>query len=97
MDEQAEPRKTPPAVVLYHAEGCHLCERARAVVGDLRAELGFALTEIDIGGDEELERRYRELIPVVEIGGERAFTYHVHPESFRRKLLAQSAVSPQGL
>ena len=52
----------------------------------MRDELGFELDEIDIGGDRELERRYRESIPVVEIDGERAFTYFVHPDALRRKV-----------
>ena len=30
-------------VVLYHAQGCSLCERARAQLARLQAELGFAL------------------------------------------------------
>jgi hypothetical protein len=46
--------------------------------------------EVDISGDEELEARYRELIPVVEVGGEQAFTYFVHPDALRRRL-AQAA------
>ena len=75
-----------PLVVLYHAEGCHLCKRARDAVAALRDELGFELEEIDIGGDEELEARYREWLPVVEIDGERAFVYHVDPGTLRRKL-----------
>jgi glutaredoxin len=73
-------------VVLYHAADCHLCERARAVVGALREELGFTLREVDISGDADLEARYREFLPVVEIDGERAFVYHVDAEGFRRKL-----------
>jgi glutaredoxin len=77
-----------PQVVVYHATGCHLCERALAQVRELREELGFALEEVAIDGDEELESRYRELIPVVEIGGEQAFTYYVHEEAFRRRLAA---------
>jgi len=55
-------------------------------VHKLQQELGFELREVDIGGDPELEARYRELIPVVEINGEQAFTYYVHPEAFRRKI-----------
>jgi glutaredoxin len=73
-------------VVLYSAEGCHLCDRARATVTALREELGFELEEVDIGGDPALEARYRELIPVVEIDGKTAFTYFVSPEALRRKL-----------
>jgi hypothetical protein len=36
----------------------------------------------------ELEAGYREWLPVVEIDGERAFTYYVHEEAFRRRLTA---------
>jgi glutaredoxin len=81
-------------VVLYSARGCHLCEQARAVLDELVAELGFALEEVDITGDPELEERYRELLPVVEIGGRRAFAYFVPPDQFRRALAAaQSRLS----
>ena len=75
------------SVVLYGASGCHLCERARAT---LLAELGEnGFDEVLIDGDPELESAYRELLPVVEIAGERAFVYFVDPGALRRKL-AQS-------
>jgi glutaredoxin len=73
-------------VVLYSAQGCHLCEKARSV---LDAE-GVVYEEFDITGDPELEAAYREWIPVVEIDGERAFVYHVQPDPLRRKLGLQS-------
>jgi glutaredoxin len=73
-------------VVVYHADGCHLCERALAKVRALREELEFDLEEIAIDGSPELETRYRELIPVVEIDGERVFTHYVHEDAFRRRL-----------
>jgi glutaredoxin len=79
-----------PQVTLYHAAGCHLCERARRVVADARAEQEFELEEVDIGGDPELEAAYREWLPVVEIDGERAFVYYVDPVAFRRKIGAQT-------
>jgi glutaredoxin len=66
--------------------GCSLCERARTV---LDAE-GVAYDEVDITGDPELEARYREWLPVVEIDGERAFVYYVQREGLRRKLASQS-------
>jgi glutaredoxin len=80
-----------PSVVVYHAPGCHLCERALAQVRALRAELGFELREVDISGDPALEAAHREWLPVVEIDGRRRFTYHVQVESFRRAV-AQAAV-----
>jgi hypothetical protein len=72
--------------VLYKAEGCHLCERAQEQLLRLRRELRFDYEEVDIGGVPELEERYREWLPVVEIDGERAFVYHVDVEGFRRRM-----------
>jgi glutaredoxin len=77
-------------VVLYHAQGCHLCERARRVLHEVRQEIPFDFEEIDIDGDPELEARYREWLPVVEIDGERAFVYYVDSAALRRKLAAQT-------
>jgi glutaredoxin len=77
-------------VVVYHADGCHLCERALQQVRALREELGFELREVAIDGDPELEAAYREWIPVVEIDGRRRFTYHVQVDAFRRAV-AQAA------
>jgi Glutaredoxin-like domain (DUF836) len=62
------------------------------VLETVRAEEPFDLEEVDISGDAELEARYREWLPVVEIDGERAFTYFVPPDALRRKL-AQAARS----
>ncbi|MFL5939154.1 MAG: glutaredoxin family protein [Gaiellaceae bacterium] len=81
-----------PDVTLYHAAGCHLCERALAQVRALREELAFELDEVAIDGDAELEARYRELIPVVEIDGERVFTYYLHEDAFRRRLAAAQSL-----
>ena len=77
-------------VVLYYADGCHLCERARGTLAEARREHEFELEEVDIGGVPELEARYREWLPVVEIDGERAFVYHLDAAAFARKLRAQS-------
>jgi glutaredoxin len=73
-------------VTLVHAEGCHLCESARRVIERVRGEISFELEEIDISGDEELETRYRERIPVVLVDGEEAFTYFVTPDGLRRRV-----------
>jgi hypothetical protein len=45
-----------------------------------------AYEAVDITGDEELEKRYREWLPVVEIDGERAFVYYVDESALLRKL-----------
>ena len=77
-------------VVVYHAAGCHLCERALQVVKEARAERDFDLRVVDIEGDPELEARYREWLPVVEIDGERAFVYYVQAADLARRLDAQA-------
>jgi glutaredoxin len=77
-------------VVLYGSRGCHLCDRARAVVERVRADVPFELEEVDITGDPTLEAAYREWLPVVEVDGERAFVYFVPEDAFRRRLGAQS-------
>jgi glutaredoxin len=74
------------AVTVYTAAGCSLCERALEVVRGVRDELGFELEVVDIGGVAELEARYREQVPVVEIDGERAFTFFVDADALRGRL-----------
>ncbi len=72
--------------MVYTAEGCGLCGRALEVVREVRDEVAFELEVVDIGGDPELEARYREHLPVIEIDGERAFTYFVDPEALRARM-----------
>ena len=76
---------------MYKAAGCHLCERALEVVEEVRAEREFELRVVEIDGDPELEARYREWLPVVEIDGERAFVYRVDEDELRTRLGAHSA------
>ena len=56
------------------------------MLAEARADEEFELEEVDISGDSELEASYREWLPVVEIDGERAFSYFVPPDALRRKL-----------
>ena len=93
LDASPKPRRpvasTPRPghlVTLVHAAGCHLCESARRVIEGVRAEVPFELEEVDITGDDELEPRYRERIPVVLVDGEEAFTYFVTPAGLRRRV-----------
>ena len=75
-------------VTLYVGRDCHLCERAREELGPLQAELGFELVEVDVTGDDDLEQRYREWLPVVEFDGERVSVYRVEPDDLRQRLAA---------
>jgi glutaredoxin len=73
-------------VTLYSAQGCSLCGPVRRRLESLRAELPFELEEVDITGVPELERAYREWLPVVEIDGERAFVYRLDEGELRRSI-----------
>ena len=75
-------------MTLLAASGCHLCDRARQELEALRRELGFELVEVDIGGRPELERAYRNLIPVIEVEGERVSVYRVDEPALRTRLAA---------
>jgi hypothetical protein len=69
----------PPAdrIVLYGADGCHLCETAReVVVAHLasRAATGRPvqdLVDVDIHADDRLARAFLETIPVLAARGTR--------------------------
>jgi hypothetical protein len=74
-------------LTLYVGRDCHLCELARAELAQLRGELAFEVVEIDVTGVPELERRYREWLPVIELDGERLSVYRVEEDELRRRLV----------
>jgi hypothetical protein len=55
-------------------------------VREVREGVPFELDVVDIGGDPELERRFREQLPTVEIDGELAFTYFVDADALAVRL-----------
>jgi Glutaredoxin-like domain (DUF836) len=67
-------------VVVYVGRGCHLCDAAVDVVRDV---CGQEFVVVDITDDAELELRYRERIPVVEVDDQALFSYFVHREALR--------------
>ena len=67
-------------VVLYTAPGCHLC---RPALDAVREACGDAFELVDITSDPELERRYREWIPLVKVDGVERFRYEVDAEGLR--------------
>ena len=83
-------------VRLYSAQGCSLCGPVRRRLEEVRSELPFAFEEVDITGIPELERKYREWLPVVEIDGERAFVYRVDVDELRTRLAGSPAGSGHG-
>lgn len=52
-------------------DGCHLCERARAVVARVAQEHGVGWSEQDVDADEALRAAYGDEVPVVLVDGAR--------------------------
>jgi glutaredoxin len=76
-----------PVVTLYGRPGCHLCEEARERLLHLQSTgAQFELREVDIESDERLLRSMLELIPVVEVEGERVSELLVEPDAVLRRI-----------
>jgi glutaredoxin len=73
-------------VTVYSKPDCHLCAEAMQELRSLQGELGFALEELDITGDEALLRAYFERIPVVALDGEELFDHFVEEAVLRERL-----------
>jgi glutaredoxin len=82
-------------VVLFSRPGCGLCDRAREVLEVQRAHTPFVLEEVDISGDDALEREYGVRIPVVTVDGRERFELEVDPTELAG--LATGAQDPRVL
>jgi glutaredoxin len=81
-----------PLVRLYGRPDCHLCDEAREELARLRAAgVDFELEEIDIDSDDQLQRRFLERIPVVELDGEIVSELHLDGGALRARLDTLSA------
>ena len=66
--------------------GCHLCDKAKAVIERVAGAFDVTITEVDITGDAELEAKYRFHIPVVLIDGKERARHRVSEEGLRKLL-----------
>ena len=71
---------------MYSRATCALCDRAREVILDARADLGFEYEEVLVDGRRDLEGRYGIRVPVVLVDGEERFEIEVEPSALREAL-----------
>lgn len=71
---------------LFGNSYCHLCDEMRQALEPWRHRFGFEVTFVDIEGNEELERRFGERIPVLMLGGEEICHYFLDPDALAAKL-----------
>jgi hypothetical protein len=80
-----------PDLILYHRDGCHLCDDARMTLSllltdrEARGSPVPKMVERDIDTDEGWHRRYAFTIPVVALG-ERELELATSPTALRRLL-----------
>jgi glutaredoxin len=71
---------------MYSRTTCGLCDRAREVILDARAEIPFEYDEVLVDDDPELERAYGLRVPVVLVDGIERFEVEVPPQELRSAL-----------
>lgn len=77
-------------VTIYSKKDCHLCDSAKETLLKVQQELLFSLNEIDIEKDKTAFEKYKYLIPVIEIDGEKAFNYKVDGNELKKILKLKS-------
>jgi glutaredoxin len=86
-------------VQLYTKPGCTLCDKAKDVLASVRTRVPFELEEVDIRTDPALFERYKFDIPVIHIGGHKAFKHRVDPvlleQRLRRELAGTVDANPE--
>jgi glutaredoxin len=80
-----EPHESPPRVVFYTRQGCHLCDDALALV----ERFGIRPQCVDVDADPALRARFNECVPVIEIDGKIRFRGRVDEVLLRRLLRAR--------
>jgi len=75
-------------VQIYSRHGCHLCDQALETLELLQSELRFEIQEIFIDGDPDLEYKYGEQVPVIQIDHVQHDFFRVDPVRFRKSFNA---------
>jgi len=75
-----------PTALLYSKEGCHLCERAKAILSRLAAEGLLDWQTVDIQENADLYERYWDKIPVVRMEDGRSWYGKISEFRLRRAL-----------
>jgi glutaredoxin len=83
----AVPGRRFRSLTVYSRADCHLCDDAKAVLGEYLEYLP-EITDVDIDSDPELKQRFDTLVPVVEINGQVRFHGRVDEILLRRLIEA---------
>jgi glutaredoxin len=73
-------------VTVYSRSNCHLCDVAMQTLIGLQEEFEFEIEKKLIDGNQELENKYGEQVPVILINGAPHDFFRVDPERFRAEI-----------
>lgn len=78
---------TRPHFLLYGRQYCHLCHEMEEALERLQETLSFSFEAIDLDEYPELDIKFGELIPVLEIAGQVVCHYRLDEQALRAYLL----------
>jgi glutaredoxin len=81
-------------LTLYTRRGCFLCDKMKAVVRAVAADVPLRLEEVDIDTSQELAARYGHDIPVLLVEGEEIARHRVTTDDLRTLLGRRRAGRP---
>ncbi|WP_442596155.1 glutaredoxin family protein [Neobacillus sp. D3-1R] len=81
-----------PTLTFYTRNKCPLCDKAKAVIEEIKLEMDFIYIERDIDESDELTEKYGLMIPVVEIDREEVEYGHVNKNVIRNRLHEKSQI-----
>jgi hypothetical protein len=83
-------------ILIYSRPNCCLCDEAKLLILRVahRRSLPISITEVDIDRDPDLCARFSDEVPVVFVGGKKAFKYRVVESEFVQRV--ERALSSQG-
>jgi len=73
-------------LTLYSRKDCCLCEEMKAVIGEVALELSLDIEEIDVDSSSTLREKYGYEVPVLFIGGRKAFKYRVTARELSKRM-----------
>ena len=73
-------------VVLYTRRECCLCEEIKQLLCKVSGDYPLDLTEVDIDLRRDLQARWSHEVPVLFIGGRKAFKYRTTEPELRKRL-----------
>lgn len=73
-------------IEVFSRPGCHLCDIALEIIGDLEGRYPLSLKVTNVETDLQLEQEYGSQLPVVRIGRHTIFKYPIKAEDLEMEL-----------